>query len=294
MNRTNNCAAGDVTDNEDGVHAWDEAVAFYTGSLEGTASAGTSSGKMLFRLAEKRCANYGTCSGVDGITGTSNVNVNIFQEFALGRDQVGRGDCVTLIDTKDRAVKQMSIPLIQGMNRYAYKVSVLRNTGSEKSMAEGHTFAATILPRLAHCDAAVAAMVKTNLDMYTAAEVTDGTAMTIGFADFLAAVESTYPCMGISCADIGCLLDSSTGECYTEYPVCTDPVTVTETTVTVTETETKKETKEKLPMWALVAIVAAAVLMLLACFYGVWAKGQMSAQAQAYADLEQKLHGSKA
>lgn len=290
------CTAGDVSDNEDGVHAWDEAVAFYTGSLEGTGSEGSSSGKMLFRLAEKRCGNYGTCSGIDGISGTSKVNVNIFAEFALGRDQVGRGDCVALIDTKDRAVKQMSIPLIQGMNRYAYKVSVLRGTGSEKSMAEGHTFAATILPRLAHCDASVAAMVKTNLDMYTKDEVTGGTAMAIGFAPFLAAVESTYPCMGISCADIGCLLDSSTGECYAEYPVCSDPVTEVTTTETVyvTNTETDKTTKEEMPTWAVGAIIAASILMLLACFYGVWAKGQMNAQAQAYADLEQKLHGSKA
>ena len=44
------------------VHAWDEGVAFYTGSLEGTAQGGTSAGVMVYRLAEKRCANFGTCT----------------------------------------------------------------------------------------------------------------------------------------------------------------------------------------------------------------------------------------
>ena len=57
------------------VHAWDEGVAFYTGSLEGAAYGGNSAGKLLYRLAEKRCANFGTCgaSGA-GAAGTSQVN----------------------------------------------------------------------------------------------------------------------------------------------------------------------------------------------------------------------------
>ena len=48
--------------NSGSVHAWDEGVAFYTGSLEGTAQGGNSAGKMVYRLAEKRCANFGTCA----------------------------------------------------------------------------------------------------------------------------------------------------------------------------------------------------------------------------------------
>merc|ERR1712023_137777 len=54
----NDCVAGDVADNDGGVHAWDEAVAFYSGSLEGTSAGGDSSGVLLYRLAEKRCTNY--------------------------------------------------------------------------------------------------------------------------------------------------------------------------------------------------------------------------------------------
>ena len=36
------------------VHAWDEGVAFYTGSLEGAAPGGNSAGKLVYRLAEER------------------------------------------------------------------------------------------------------------------------------------------------------------------------------------------------------------------------------------------------
>jgi Notch-like protein len=43
------------------VHAWDEGVAFYAGSLEGPNVGGSSAGEMVYRLAEKRCANFGTC-----------------------------------------------------------------------------------------------------------------------------------------------------------------------------------------------------------------------------------------
>jgi len=60
--------------NSGSVHAWDEGVAFYTGSLEGSADGGGDGGKLVYRLAEKRCANFGTC-GVSGdaTSGTAKV-----------------------------------------------------------------------------------------------------------------------------------------------------------------------------------------------------------------------------
>jgi hypothetical protein len=67
------CVSGCLTCNDAPVHAWDEGVAFYTGSLEGTDGAG--SGVMPYALADKRCANFKTCGTLshvynreDGIT----------------------------------------------------------------------------------------------------------------------------------------------------------------------------------------------------------------------------------
>jgi Notch-like protein len=56
---TANC--NEFSINSGSVHAWDEGVAFYTGSLEGELEGGSSSGKLVYRLAEKRCKNFGTC-----------------------------------------------------------------------------------------------------------------------------------------------------------------------------------------------------------------------------------------
>ena len=58
---TANCDAFSAND-AGPVHAWDEGVAFYTGSLEGAAPGGNSAGKLAYRLAEKRCAGLGFCT----------------------------------------------------------------------------------------------------------------------------------------------------------------------------------------------------------------------------------------
>merc|ERR1712224_147611 len=52
------CKMDCIDCNDDPVHAWDEGVAFYTGTLEGTDGSG--SGKMIYALADKRCTNFGT------------------------------------------------------------------------------------------------------------------------------------------------------------------------------------------------------------------------------------------
>ena len=66
------------------MHAWDEAWAFYAGSLEG--SAGNSDGRMLYRLAEKRCKNFGTCQG-----GIADVNKQILNIFISGKTSLAEG-----------------------------------------------------------------------------------------------------------------------------------------------------------------------------------------------------------
>merc|ERR1719353_2040052 len=71
------------------VHAWDEGVAFYAGSLEGETQGSNSDGKLAYRLAEKRCANFGTCTGAGITTGISQVNHELFKPgglFLHGRD----------------------------------------------------------------------------------------------------------------------------------------------------------------------------------------------------------------
>ena len=106
--------------NSGSVHAWDEGVAFYTGSLEGTETGGDSGGKLVYRLAEKRCENFGTCGpNGDATSGTAAVNIELFTLFAEGARLLERGECSLVRPVVDAIVSEMTVPLVQGSLRYA-------------------------------------------------------------------------------------------------------------------------------------------------------------------------------
>ena len=150
------CKSGCINCNDDPVHAWDEYVAFYAGSLEGPS--GSDSGKLVYRLAEKRCKNFGTCTGAGG---KSAVNTDIVAQSTLGKLALTGGRCVEVIPIKRRIVALMSVPLVQGALRYAYKVNKL--AGGSKEIAEGAAFSAAILPLVAQCSASAAKLISDNM-----------------------------------------------------------------------------------------------------------------------------------
>jgi Notch-like protein len=130
--------------NSGSVHAWDEGVAFYTGSLEGSNEGGDSGGKLVYRLAEKRCANFGTCGYLGGETsGTSQVNYALFPLFAEGARLLERGECGLVRPIVDKIVSLMTVPLVQGSLRYAFKIGMVESERSQKNAAEGAVFAAS-------------------------------------------------------------------------------------------------------------------------------------------------------
>jgi hypothetical protein len=221
------CLAGDLFNNDasssagDSPHAWDEGWAFYAGSLEGTDGAGK--GQMIHQLAEKRCADFGTCC--DGTTGPAKANGRALQKARKGRNKILSGDCFTVAKDFDAIVDQMTVPLIQGMLKYAFKADPANSLGScgdgtcDKEWAEGWAFAAAVLPRLHYCSYEVADLVRGNLDTASAAPMKDG------FALLKTHVESTYPCLGITCADVGAFQTSA--GVYAGAEACTDTVIIT-------------------------------------------------------------------
>jgi hypothetical protein len=197
--------------NSGSVHAWDEGVAFYTGSLEGTAYGGNPNGKLVYRLAEKRCVNFGTCgaSGT-GATGTSQVNTELFALFANGRDWLQQGRCSSVRPLVNQIVSLMTVPLVQGSLRYAYKNSAAGGMASAKNAAEGATFSAAVLPLVHYCNTASSAVVSDNLKFGL---FPDGVAVEAArYSDFSAvksAFEDVYACLGITCAQVGGLLNGA-------------------------------------------------------------------------------------
>lgn len=74
-------------------------------------------GKMLYALAQKRCGNFGTCGGADGITGTAAVNDAILELVMAGSDYLLSGKCAEAEDAKEKIVVLMTVPPLQGVLR---------------------------------------------------------------------------------------------------------------------------------------------------------------------------------
>ena len=222
------CTVGDLTSNalsSGPVHAWDEGVAFYAGStmefdhlLAGNLPTLDQKGKLAYTLANKRCKNFKTCgpSG-DEILGEAKVNIDLFDDFRRGQHELLVGNCAAVVPYKDAIVKKMTVPLIQGTLRYAYKVKNLQGTPKEKG--EGAIFAAAVLPQVHACSPAHA---KTIFDNMRA-----DASPTVDFMAVKRAFEACYSSMGVTCKDVGGLYRDATNGYYMDNgddaSPCVDP-----------------------------------------------------------------------
>merc|ERR1740133_937254 len=206
-----NCVAdcNTFSSNTGPVHAWDEGVAFYTGAREGRFFGGNSAGAMVYRLAQKRCANFGTCTGAHSM---SQVNDELFKVgglFATGRDLLQQGHCHKVRPVVEQIVSIMTVPLVQGTLRYAYKVGNVAAEQKAKNAAEGSTFAAAVLPMVNYCHAASAAVVANHMKFgltFDAAGLNPTPIASVpDFAAVKSALEDTYACLGITCDMVGAL-----------------------------------------------------------------------------------------
>jgi hypothetical protein len=142
------------------------------------------------------------------------VNSELFKAgglFATGRDMLKQGRCSSVRPLVNQIVSLMTVPLVQGALRYAYKNSEPgENMASPKNAAEGATFSAAVLPLVHHCNTASAAVVSDNLKF--GLFPTGGDAVTARHSDFAAvkaAFEDVYACLGITCAHVGSLVGAS-------------------------------------------------------------------------------------
>jgi len=196
------CTEDEVAQNYGAAHAWDEGVAFYVGSLEGTLGAG--SGKLLHALADKRCQNYKTCgNNGDEKEGISKINYLLGDQFTLGQNALLTYNCDAVRPIVDKIADLMSVPMIQGTLRYAYKVDV--QGGVEKEKAEGAVFMAAVVPRVHACNKEDAAIIYENMKIGAAS--TDHKKVKEAF-------ERQYECMGVNGALVGGLYNGATDAYY--------------------------------------------------------------------------------
>ena len=203
------CINNNLTANYAEAHSWDEAVAFFTGSLEGTAGSG--GGNLIFSLINKRCVEFLTC-GIQGgeTSGHGKLNHDIRKLFKEGQKMLAEGKCEEARGVKKEIENRMAVPLVQSTLRYAH---ILGTSGTKdpKSSAEGATFAAAVLPIVHHCNPASAEAIYENMKL---------DAQATSFAHVKNAFEENYGCMGISGEDVGGLYDSTTSAYFAGAEPC--------------------------------------------------------------------------
>ncbi|GAB0492997.1 hypothetical protein MMPV_004269 [Pyropia vietnamensis] len=192
---------------EEASEHWDEAWAFYAGSLE----KGSGNGYSAYILAEKRAKNFGTMSG-----SRSSVNRRLLAAMNKGKSQTAKGGQVgNLLKTSKCIRGLLAVPTIQGCLRYAYKVSdpaVSPASVLSKESAEAWAFCSATLPLLASVDRAAAARVRSQTFLAGNKRVN------------WPVVRAAYSAknlnkMGISCNDIGSL---NVEYKKANHPVCKD------------------------------------------------------------------------
>lgn len=202
----------------DAVHAWDEAVCFYTGSMEGPEGE-TGSGVLLHQLADKGCINFKTCGeGGDAASGKSKTNIELLNLMNAGKYQIQQKACSAAKETLRKITRLMYVAFIQGALRYAYKLDHGGKAEvTEAAKAEAAVFAAAILPRVHAADEDAAVTIYHNLK--TGAVSTDFEAVKKAF-------ESVYPKLEIGCHEVGGLWNDGIGTYYDGAEPCTDNVQI--------------------------------------------------------------------
>jgi Notch-like protein len=222
QDQINDCNAGSKTANDDNsVHAWDEAVAFWAGSEVGTENPTSSDGTLLYALAEKRATNFKT---FDEAVGSSVVASEILKLFTSGKTYARSctpatsgnpsNDMVQLDQHMDKIATHMLTTFVQGVMRYLYKT---KDTASAKEAGELWAFATVMLPFIHHVNPTAAEL------LYQRAWKLDFSTNT--YEEIKSAVEGTYGGLGagagvglVNCEAVGDLYDgellSSKGTCY--------------------------------------------------------------------------------
>jgi len=178
---------------ESAMHAWEKAATYYSGSLWSDQT------KSIFLdgNAKDVCRIFGTCDD----SGDALVNKWIFQSFKQGQSSLAQGNCEGVIREKERIIKQMYVPVLQNLLRTAFALT--SEDWIKRDRAHGVFFGKLIQPEVEKCDPTVAKLIAENVIVDK-----DAKPMTSGFAAFKRGVESLYPCFGVTCLDVGGILQA--------------------------------------------------------------------------------------
>ena len=216
------CAASTpVSPLDETQRSWqlDRAIALFYGASTDSVGLGASQTGSLAGLVTTWCVRFSTCTssasrlGATGATATDGTTA-----AALGGVQalVRSLDCQTArAFTATRVLRSLTVPLVQGVlyNLVLADPAVPCTNCTEqrsKEWGELWTFASALLPMVQQCDASVARMLRAN------AEIVPGNGVKPvkdGYRAVTSALQSTFVCLGISCADVGSAFPTTQPAC---------------------------------------------------------------------------------
>jgi hypothetical protein len=191
------CKSKNPLDNVGGSHAWDEVAAYLIGSLEGPTEGGSpdiDDGQLHWNLANKRAFQFQT----ENSEGYSRTNSEIEDLLFSGRGQLDAFDCGSLEKTVSRIQHWLLIPVIQSTLRYAVENEKLLEGSLSKGLAEGETFALSVLPIIKKYDEAAAKVIQVNMIVETGVQPVQDGPQAVANAFYDAMDE-----FGISCEYVG-------------------------------------------------------------------------------------------
>ena len=151
---TQNTIQSNMFTGQGGAHQWDEVAAFLVGSMEGAGEGGAGDledGQLMWNLANKRAFQFQTESKM----GYSVINAELEDLLFAGRAEADANalDC------------GMLLPIIQSTIQYAIIYEELSSSSTNADLAEGETFALSVLPIIAQYDANSAALIQENMEV---------------------------------------------------------------------------------------------------------------------------------
>jgi hypothetical protein len=177
--------------------AWEGALAYLVGSMEGPESGGDhrESGQLMYSLAKKNCFAFNTCAA----NSDSKLNIELLELFKRGKDELARNLCSDLSLTAERIKGVLLTILIQGTLNFALLNADLSSDSNSEDLAKGYIITQALYPSLAGVDSTSAGIIEWNMQFPVAnSPVPDGSdAVFTAFASVIPQMKN------VNCAEVG-------------------------------------------------------------------------------------------
>lgn len=177
--------------------AWEGALAYLVGSMEGPESGGEfrENGQMIYALAKKNCFAFNTCAN----NSDSKLNIELLDLFRRGKDELAKTSCSDFSSTAERIKGVLLTIFIQGSLNFALLNADLSSDSKSEDLAEGFIITQALYPSLVNVDPTNAGIIEWNMQFPVANNpVPDGSdAVFTAFATVIPRMKN------VNCAEVG-------------------------------------------------------------------------------------------